>query len=131
MLPSCNNLANRMNASSELTPFMSRSMVPGSFRLPYKELDPCKLPVSPFKSELTVCWIVGGGCELGVSFDSKMRYPVQYSSWYTIWQAVVAINAMCIRNGQRGRWLSIGYTIGTCADRISVSMLNALRRPSR
>ena len=51
---------------------------------------------------------------LAVSLQKKKGEPLEFSSWYTVWQAVVAINAMCIRNGQRGKWLSIGHTIGMC-----------------
>lgn len=53
----------------------------------------------------------GGECKLELFFDPSMPYVIQYSKWYTVWQAVVAINAMCIRNGQSGEWRSLGIDI--------------------
>ena len=56
-------------------------------------------------------WIAGGGCLLTVSFPDKEPERLQMSSWYVVWQAVVAINAMCIRSGQSGKWNSLGHSI--------------------
>lgn len=72
--------------------------------------------------------IAGGACRLEISFDESRLNPVQFSSWFTIWQAVVAINAMCVRNGQRGRWLSVGYSTGECCSQV---LSPALTSPSR
>ena len=120
MVPSCNSLANEMNASSKLAPFVSRHLSTESILLPHTTLDPGTYPKTSsvmFQQELALIQMMkaGGGCRLKVSFDARIRDPLQFSSWYTIWQAVVAINSMCIRIGQRGRWLSIGYTVGEWA----------------
>ena len=119
MVPSCNSLANEMNASSKLTPFVSSLWTTDSILLPHTTLDPGTSPKTSsvmFQQELALIQMVkaGGGCRLELSFDPRIRDPIQFSSWFTIWQAVVAINSMCIRNGQSGRWLSMGYTIGEC-----------------
>ena len=120
-----------MTASRERTLFVSSRTIPETFRLPYIGPDPSKLSTAPFELILNQQMLGGGQCRLTVSFDPKKGHTMQDSSWYTFWEAVVAINAMCIRNGQRGRWLSIGSTIGQCANRKFVSVLTALRRPSR
>ena len=112
MIPSCTNLANKMEASRDLTLFVSGLTIPQSFRLPYTESDPGKLSTVPFELELNQEMTGGGECRLSVSIDSTKGPLIQHGSWYTIWEAMVAINAMCIRNGQRGRWLSIGYSTG-------------------
>ena len=33
---------------------------------------------------------------------------VDFSSWYRFWEAAVAINAMCVRDGKAGSWEGIG-----------------------
>lgn len=116
MVTSCNNLANVMNASLEPRQFTRQQLAAESILLPYTEVDPGKFSAALFKwsqERLTPTRTLkaGGGCGLNISFDKKKRHPLQYSNWYTVWQVAVAINAMCIRTGQRGRWLSIGHGI--------------------
>lgn len=135
MVTSCNNLANVMDASLEPRQFTGQKLAPESVLLPYTEADPGKFLVAVFKwsqQGLTQTPTVkaGGGCGLNISFDKK-RHPLQYSNWYTVWQVVVAINAMCIRNGQRGRWLSIGYNIGECVEHHPILALTLPCRQDR
>ncbi len=44
--------------------------------------------------------MVTAGAGLGASVDGL--------SWYGMWEASVAINAMCIRNGRNGVWRGAG-----------------------
>lgn len=47
MIPSCNNLADKMNASPELVPFTSsHSWIPKVIILPHREVDPGKLAMA-------------------------------------------------------------------------------------
>ena len=131
MIPSCNNLANQMTASRDVTLFVAGSTIPESFRLPFTEIDPSKLSTAPLKLNLNQSMIGGGGCRITVSIDLTKTHLLQYSSWYTFYEAMVAINTMCIRNGQRGRWLSIGPNIGECANCTFDSNLTTSRRPFR
>lgn len=128
MVTSCKNLGNVMDASMEPRQFTMQHVAPDSVLLPYREVDPGQFPIallewSQQRPTLTPTLKAGGGCGLSISFDKGIRHPSQFSNWHTVWQVVVAINAMCIRNGQRGRWLSIGYTIGECVEHHPVPVL--------
>ena len=47
MVPSCNNLADKMNASPDIMPFASRySLIAKVIPLPYREVDPGKLTIA-------------------------------------------------------------------------------------
>ena len=36
------------------------------------------------------------------------RLPRQFGSWYKIWEAAVAITAICVRKGKAGYWEGVG-----------------------
>ena len=46
MVPSCNNLADKMNASPDLVPFASSHLIPKVIPLPHREVDPGKLAIA-------------------------------------------------------------------------------------
>ena len=39
---------------------------------------------------------------------STEQDQVDFTTWYKLWEAAVAINAMCIRHGKAGYWDGIG-----------------------
>ena len=39
---------------------------------------------------------------------STEQNQVDFTSWYKLWEAAVAINAMCVRHGKAGYWEGIG-----------------------
>ena len=92
IIESCNTLANKMPASLERELFVlgdAPSSVP-NVELPYgiKDRNRCAMEVT-----------IRGG-----------HRPTEFSTWSTIYHAVQAINAKCIRHGRAGAWNNLGMT---------------------
>ena len=115
IIDSCTNLANSMEASTGSKIFGTTTA--SQVHLPYsKSGKACILrPSVPFG--LTIDIIDGNRCALIISILSHESQS-QPSSWYTVWQAVVAINAQCIRRGMSGFWADLGTDISRMIIRI-------------
>ena len=92
IIESCNTLADKMPASDKMELFV-RGHTPStihSVELPYsiKHSDRCAM-------EITI---------------RPAHRPTEFSRWSTIYTAVAAINAKCIRHGRAGAWNNLGMT---------------------
>lgn len=115
IIDSCTNLANSMEASSGSKIFGTTTA--SQIHLPYfKSGKACILRPS-VALRLTRDIIDGNRCALKITILSQESQS-QASSWSTVWQAVVAINAQCIRRGMSGFWADLGTDISRMIIRI-------------
>ena len=90
IIESCNTLADEMPASDKTELFV-RGHTPStrhSVELPYSIKH-------------------GDRCAMEVTIQAPHR-PTELSTWSTIYTAVVAVNAKCIRHGRAGAWNNLG-----------------------
>ena len=90
IIESCNTLADEMTASDKTELFV-RGHTPStihSVELPYRIKH-------------------GDRCAMEVTIPPHHR-PTELSTWSTIYTAVVAVNAKCIRHGRAGAWNNLG-----------------------
>ena len=90
IIESCNTLADEMPATDKIELFV-RGHTPST-------IHGVELPYS-IKH--------GDRCAMEVTIRPSHR-PTELSTWSTIYTAVVAINAKCIRHGQAGAWNNLG-----------------------
>ena len=93
IIESCNALADKMPTSRERELFVLGHA-----------------PSTIHNVELPYIIKHGDRCAMRVTIPATRR-PTEFSTWNTIYHAMLAINAKCIRHGRSGAWNDLGMTI--------------------
>lgn len=108
IIESCDRLANTMKTSRNPNQIFGIAAF-STVHTPYTE-DGIASISHLYRNLRLTCGLLdrdSDRCRLKIYIDTD-RALTQVSNWETVWLAVIAINAQCIRRGFLGSWVDLG-----------------------